>query len=350
MQETASVARQLTVFQRTANWCVPIRNQATTGEYDAFVKANYPEIRRLEKDLLCSGMVLSGGEISPPETRNAMDVSPEEREAGLERRWERGGLQMAFAWADLLLNPAANETLREFLTAKIRSVVRDPRTAELLIPSHAPFTRRAPGEIGFYEAFNRDNVELVDVHSDPIAEVTQTGLRLNSGREVALDVLVCATGFDVARFLAPVEITGRDGLRLRDVWDDDDARAFFGTAVPGFPNLLMLIGPNTQAGHGGSVIGTSEAQVHYVLSLLGQMLQAGAGSVEVREERYEEYNRVVDAAHEDMIWTHPGMTTYYRNSRGRVVVPSPWRIVQFWLMTQHAELEDYLLEPAPAAV
>jgi 4-hydroxyacetophenone monooxygenase len=134
------------------------------------------------------------------------------------------------------------------------------------------------------------------------------------------------------------------------VWEDDDARAFLGSAVPGFPNLLMVYGPNTQGGHGGSLIGTGEAQLHYIVSLLAQMLTEGIGSVEVKPEVYDDYNRKVDEAHANMIWTHPGMSTYYRNSRGRVVVPIPWRVVDFWQMTRHADLNDYVLEPAVAAV
>ena len=95
-------------------------------------------------------------------------------------------------------------------------------------------------------------------------------------------MLVCATGFDVVRFLAPMDIRGRDGAVLREVWDDEDARAYLGTTVPGFPNLLMVYGPNTQAGHGGSLIGSAEAQLHYILDLLERMLAAGAGAIEVR--------------------------------------------------------------------
>jgi len=163
---------------------------------------------------------------------------------------------------------------------------------------------------------------------------------------VELDVLVCATGFDVVRFLAPMDIRGRGGVVLRDVWDDEDARAYLGTTVPGFPNLLMVYGPNTQAGHGGSLIGSAEAQLHYILDLLERMLAAGAGAIEARQEVYEAYNRRVDAAHERMVWTHPAMETYYRNSRGRVVVTTPFRVVDYWHMTRSADLDEYVVEEA----
>jgi 4-hydroxyacetophenone monooxygenase len=136
---------------------------------------------------------------------------------------------------------------------------------------------------------------------------------------------------------------------LREVWDDDDARAYLGTAVPGFPNFFMVYGPNTQAGHGGSLLASAESQLDYVIDLLQQMLARGIDAVECREDVYERYNERVDHAHEQMVWTHPGMETYYRNSRGRVVVNTPFRIVDFWHMTRQADLRDYIVEPPVAA-
>jgi 4-hydroxyacetophenone monooxygenase len=130
------------------------------------------------------------------------------------------------------------------------------------------------------------------------------------------------------------------------VWDDDDARAFKGTVVPGFPNLFMVYGPNTQAGHGGSLIGSAESQLDYILDLISQMSDRGIGAVECRKEVSEEYNARVDEAHERMVWTHPGMDTYYRNARGRVIVNTPFRIVDYWHMTRRGDLDDYHVEAA----
>jgi 4-hydroxyacetophenone monooxygenase len=163
-----------------------------------------------------------------------------------------------------------------------------------------------------------------------------------------VDVLVCATGFQATRFLSPMDLRGRTGAGLREVWSDEDARAYLGMTVPDYPNLFMLYGPNAQGGHGGSLIGTAEMQTHYAVSLLRQMLTGGIGAIEPRRDLYEEYNRRVDAAHEQMIWTHPGMDTYYRNSRGRVVVNTPWRVVDYWEMTREADLGEYVTEPARA--
>ena len=237
-----------------------------------------------------------------------------------------------------------NDAHRKFFTSYIESQLGD-RTdlIEKVLPDYPPYGKRILLDNGWYRSLTRDDVELV---TDSIASVSGDRVVTSAGDEFSVDVIVCATGFDVVRFLAPIDIRGRDGLVLREVWDDDDARAYKGTAVPGFPNLFMVYGPNTQGGHGGSLIGTSEAQLHYILGLIGQMIERDIGALEVKPEPYDEYSRRVDEAHANMVWTHPGMATYYRNSRGRVVVNTPWRVVDFWSMTRDADLEDYTAEPA----
>ena len=122
-----------------------------------------------------------------------------------------------------------------------------------------------------------------------------------------------------------------------------------GIAVPGFPNFFCLYGPNTNPGHGGSVVFQVECQMHYVMSLLRAMAVQGVSTVDVRPEVHREYVDRVDAAHERMIWTHPGMDTWYRNAKGRVVTNTPWRFVDYWTMTQSAELDDYRLGRVPAS-
>jgi 4-hydroxyacetophenone monooxygenase len=237
-----------------------------------------------------------------------------------------------------------NDRHRQFLNRYIESQIGDrPDLLGAVVPDYPPFGKRILLDNGWYRSLTRDDVRLV---TEPIQEVRGDRVVTQSGTEHEVDVLVCATGFDVVRFLAPIEIRGRSGRSLRETWDDDDARAYLGTAVPDFPNFFMLYGPNTQAGHGGSLIGATEAQLHYIMGLLQRMLTRGIGSVECRREVYDEYNKRVDEAHERMVWTHPGMSTYYRNSRGRVVVNTPFRIVDFWHMTRTPDLDDYVVEPA----
>ncbi len=241
-----------------------------------------------------------------------------------------------------------NEAHRRFFIRYIEEELGD-RTdlMDAVVPEYPPYGKRILLDNGWYRTMTREHVRLI---SEPITEVTPRGIRTASGEELEVDVIACATGFDVVRFLNSIDVRGRDGQTLREAWDDDNARAYLGTAVPGFPNLFMVYGPNTQAGHGGSLLGMTESQLDYIVDLLGQMIAGGIGLAEVRPEVYEEYNAKLDRAHEQMVWTHPGMSTYYRNSRGRVVVNTPWRIVDYWHMTREADLGDYVTAPADAAL
>jgi 4-hydroxyacetophenone monooxygenase len=135
---------------------------------------------------------------------------------------------------------------------------------------------------------------------------------------------------------------------LREAWDDDDAKAYLGTVVPEFPNFFTLYGPNLQPGHGGSLIFVVEMQVNFIMDLLKKMCANDIGAVECRQEVHDNYNERVDAAHEKMVWTHEGMTTYYRNARGRIVVNSPFRNVDYYEMTREAKLDEFVVEPRSA--
>ncbi|MBW3621178.1 MAG: NAD(P)/FAD-dependent oxidoreductase [Actinobacteria bacterium] len=246
------------------------------------------------------------------------------------------------AWTDpdRSLN-AINDGHRRFFTRYIEDELGDRQ--DLLpdvLPDYPPFGKRMLMDNGWFRTVARDDVELV---TEDIDHLDADGVVTVAGERHDVDVVVLATGFDVLRFLSSYEVRGRDGRRLREEWHDDDARAYLGLTVPGFPNLFTLYGPNTQAGHGGSLIFIVERQVAYALDLVRRMCAAGADVVEVRPEVHEAYNAEVDAAHGSMIWTHPGMATYYRNSRGRVVVNTPYRIVDLWHRTREADPADYRL-------
>jgi 4-hydroxyacetophenone monooxygenase len=140
-----------------------------------------------------------------------------------------------------------------------------------------------------------------------------------------------------------MQVIGAEGRSVSEVWQGDDARAYLGTTVPGFPNMFTLLGPNVGLGHGGSIISNIENQMDYVMSALEQMFGAGATRIEVRQDVHDTYNRAVDDAHSKMVWTHQGMDNWYRNSRGRVVAITPWRNDDFWRMTRRADLDDFIL-------
>lgn len=237
-----------------------------------------------------------------------------------------------------------NDGHREFFTRYIVSELGDRQDLlESVLPTYPPFGKRMLLDNGWFRTLRRDNVHLV---TDRVARVDGDRIVTRDGNEHQVDVIVLATGFDVVRFLAPMTIRGRSGATLSETWNEDDPRAYLGCVVPDFPNLFCLYGPNTQTGHGGSVMFMMEVQTRYIMSVIAQMIERGLGAVECRADIHDRYNDEVDRAHEGMVWTHPGMDTYYRNSRGRVVVNNPFRVVEFWHMARQADLDEYQVEPA----
>ena len=255
-------------------------------------------------------------------------------------------LQIDPTWehADRSLN-AVNDGHRAFFTRYLSEQLegREDLIAKST-PDYPPFGKRMLLDNGWYETLTRGHVELV---TDPIERVTATGV-VAGGRERPVDVLILATGFRAREYLPFDEVRGRGGRRVRDEWGEDDARAHYGMTVPGYPNLFLMYGPNTNAGAGGSVIFITECQVNYIMQLVGRLASGADGAIECRPEALERWIADVDAAHARMVWSHPGMTTYYRNTRGRVVTNSPWRIVDYWLMTREADLNDFAREPRTA--
>ncbi len=234
----AAQAAHLTVFQRTANYSVPANNAPLTPDFKRWVRDNYDEIRRISR-------TNANGQAFTVEDRSVFDVSEEERQAIYEAAWAKGGLQFRAAFRDLLADKAANDTASAFLKAKIRGIVQNPRTAALLADIDHPYAaKRPPIDTGYFEAFNRDNVALVDVRTDPIERILPDGLRTGHA-EFKLDVIVFATGFDAMTGpLLKLNITGRDGLALRDAWQAGP-RTYLGLQVAGFPNLFTITGPGS---------------------------------------------------------------------------------------------------------
>ena len=242
---------------------------------------------------------------------------------------------------------ALNDGHRRALTRYIvRKLEGRPDLQAKAVPTYPPFGKRMLLDNGWYAALRRPNVDLV---AAGVEEITGNGLRATDGTEVEADVIVLATGFEAKKALFPMHVVGRDGVVIRDVWGDEDARAYLGMTVPGFPNLFVMYGPNVNLGHGGSYMFFGECQARYIVDVIAAMVTGGYGSVEVRRDVHDEYNRRVDEAHSRMIWSHPGMDTWYRNSKGRVVTNSPWRVVDFWNLTRNVDFDDFVLEPVAAA-
>lgn len=278
------------------------------------------------------------------------------REVPLYRAWYRIRLGWTFGdrihstlqkdptweYADRSLNKM-NDSHRAYFTQYIVSEIGD-RTdlREKVVPPYPPFGKRMLMDNGWYRMLRNENVQLV---SAPIVEIKPDRVTTKDGKEYEADVLIVATGFDVLRFLTTFEARGRSGRSLREVWEDDNAKAYLGTVIPDFPNFFCLYGPNLQPGHGGSLIFVVEMQMRYVMDVLKKMLTQNLGAVECRQDVHDAYIEGVDKAHANMVWTHPGMETYYRNERGRIVVNSPYKNTTFYEMTRQANLADFNVEP-----
>ena len=233
----AEQAAELTVFQRTPNFSMPAGNRPLDPEEVAAMKARYREHREAARQ---SGF---GVPVEEP-TKSALEATPEEREVAYQKGWDSGNLVgMLLAFNDLLYNKEANDTAAEFIRNKIRSIVKDPQTAEDLCPFDHPMgTKRPCLDTGYYETFNRDNVTLVNLRREPIDQITPTGIR-TSDREFEFDAIVFATGFDaMTGALVAVDIQGRDGLTLKEKWADG-TRTYLGLMVAGFPNFFTITGP-----------------------------------------------------------------------------------------------------------
>jgi cation diffusion facilitator CzcD-associated flavoprotein CzcO len=263
----AHEAAHLTVFQRTPNFVIPARNHPLDDAERRSVKARYQTVWQKARQHPF-GMAFE------PAARTTADVTPEERELIFERGWETGGFRFVFeTFDDIITSETANELASEFIRRKIRLIVKDPKTAELLCPKDHPFgSKRPPLGHYYYETYNRDNVSLVDVRNNPIERVTATGLRLADGTEHALDVLIFATGFDAATgALTRIEVRGREGRTIRDVWADG-AQTYLGVTVPGFPNLFLISGPQTPFANAPVVI---EGCVEFIGSTIRHQRETG---------------------------------------------------------------------------
>jgi 4-hydroxyacetophenone monooxygenase len=239
---------------------------------------------------------------------------------------------------------AQNDAHRAYFTQYVLDELGDKadELVDKVLPTYPPFGKRMLMDNGWYRMLRNPRVELVD---DSIERIEGDTIVTSDGQARQADVLVLATGFDVLRLISTYETVGRSGRTLREVWEDDNAQAYMGTVVPDFPNYFMLYGPNLQPGHGGSLIFVVEMQVRYIMDMIAKMVDQGLGAVEVRPEVWAQYNANVDAEHENMVWTHPGMSTYYRNERGRIVINSPYRNVDFFEMTRKVRLDEYVTEP-----
>lgn len=314
----ANRARAVTIFQRSPQWIAPSSNYfSPIGAGVHWLMRNVPFYHQWYRFRLAWTF--------NDKTHASLRIDPE---------WENPRLSLN----------EVNDGHRRYFTRYLKEQLDGrPDLIAKSLPDYPPFGKRILLDNGWYRALRKPNVELV---TDAVSAVTTTGVRTSSGQQYEADIVALATGFDARRYLGTLTVRGRGEQSLRERWGDDDASAHLGITTPGFPNLFFLYGPNTNPGAGGSVIFNVECQIRYIVQLLVTMLQERAGSVECRQEAHDRYVREVDQAHSTMIWSHPGMRTYYRNSRGRVVTNTPWRVVDYWAMTRSPNPTDFWFEPA----
>ncbi len=275
IQEAASVVSKLTVFQRTPNFALPMRQRKLDPEAKQKEKAGYAS--RLEM----RSQTFAGFDFNFLE-QSALDVSPEERQAVYEKLWEKGGFAPALStFQDVLLNEAANLTAYQFWRDKVRARIVDPVVAEKLAPMNPPHpygVKRPSLEQNYYEVFNRDNVDLVDLKQSPIIGVTPSGIKTSDG-EHELDIIILATGFDaVTGGLTSMDIKGVRGETLKEKWANG-VTAHLGTATSDFPNLLFIYGPHSPATFCNGPT-CAELQGEWVVKCLDDMRRKGVSRIE----------------------------------------------------------------------
>jgi 4-hydroxyacetophenone monooxygenase len=313
--EVAKQASRLFVFQRSAPWMVPNpRYHAKVSDAKKWLLAHVPFYARWHRFLL----FWPGSDGLMP----SLVVDPE---------WPH---------PERAVN-AVNDGMRAMFTQFMANQIGDD--AELLAkvtPTYPPFGKRMLQDNGSWlAALKRDNVDLV---TDRIEAITPTGVRCAGGRDYAVDAIIFATGFHANRYLWPMEIVGRGGASLRERWGEDP-KAYLGITVPGFPNLFCLYGPGTNLAHAGSIIFHSECQVRYVMGCLAALMRNGHSTMECREDVLDAYYERFDAKHRTLVWSHPGMGSWYKNAAGRVTTTSPWRLVDYWGWTKEPNLNDFVL-------
>jgi 4-hydroxyacetophenone monooxygenase len=317
----AGTASQVVVFQRSKQWAVPHpnyhRNVPEGVRYLMRRVPSYTKWYRLRSFWNFSDRLHASLQIDPEWTDSAHSINE------------------------------ANERHRRFLTKYIKEQLGDRQDLlDACLPEYPPYGKRPLLDNGWFKTIQRDDVQLV---TDNVSQVVENGVVTESGTEYDVDVLVWATGFKALQFLWPMEVRGASGKSLAEQWGYHDARAYLGVTVPDFPNMFILNGPNTNAGHGGSAILACEFQVRYVMQAIALLATGEVDSLEVREDVFRDYNNELDDALSRCIWSHPGMTTWYRNEAGRVVVSSPWTYLDYWTRTRELDVTDYVDTSSEAA-
>jgi cation diffusion facilitator CzcD-associated flavoprotein CzcO len=284
----AAQAKSLTVFQRTANYSIPAHNGPLDDAFKAYCKDHPDEIRTILH------ATPNGHPFYISET-SALSLSEQERHAIYEKAWEKGGLRFRASFKDLLSSEEANKTAAEFIKQKIRSMVRDPRKAQVLSDIDHPFAaKRPPIDTDYFETYNLEHVDLVDIRENPIASITEEGIKTNNAL-FKLDAIVFATGFDaMTRPILNLNLKGRDGLALSEAWEAGPTN-YMGLQVPGFPNFFMVTGPGSPSVLTNMPVAI-EQHVEWISACIAHMKAKGLKRVEPLPQASAQWMQEVNQA------------------------------------------------------
>jgi cyclohexanone monooxygenase len=311
----AGQAAHLAIFQRTPNFSLPSRNAAMPAEYEQEWKGDYPARRAAQRWTM-------KGVVGQPAERSALEVSDEERTRVFEERWKLGGAALMTSFTDLLTDKAANDLVAGFVRGKIRAMVRDPATAEALLPTSYPIgTKRICIDTAYFETYNRPNVTLVDIRNAPIERITETGV-VAHGVEHAVDAIVFATGFDaMTGTLTRIDIRGAGGQTLKEKWEAGPL-TYLGLMTAGFPNLFMITGPGSPSVLSNMIV-SIEQHVEWISDCLAAVAARQGDCIEASGEAERDWVRHVAEAADRTLF--PLANSWYMGAnipgKPRVILP-----------------------------
>ena len=319
ISEVAQRVGELFVLQRTPSYPIPLRNKPVEAGHARKMKAQYEELRRRQFNSF-SGFTLVHSDLAPPPSQSALEVSEAERLAEYENRWASGGLSPYYAFTDSLLDMESNRTLAEFARQKIRERVDDPAIAEKLCPDYPILTRRLSPETNYLEVFNQSNVHLIDLHDEGIRHFTRNGIVVGE-REIALDAVIFATGFDVMTgAMDRIDIRGRAGESLKTRWREE-LTSHLGMMTHGFPNLFWVNGPHSPF---YNPILLAEFQCDFVTDLITDLSDRREDVIEANAEEERLYVKLTNDIGNSTLY--PESDNYYMGDN----IPGKPRATLFW--------------------
>ena len=333
----AETAKHLTVFQRTANYSVPAKNGPLSQEFQDYLEENRANIKETIR-------TTPNGHPFVISERKVFDVDDAEREKIFEEAWEHGGLGFRACFQDIAFDKKANDVAADFIKRKIRSIVKDPKTADLLTDIDHPYaTKRPPIDTNYFETYNRDNVNLVDVRSSPIECITKKGVKTGD-KEYELDIIVFATGFDAMTGpLLRLNIEGRDGVKLEDIWEGGP-KTYLGLQVPGFPNLFTITGPGSPSVLCNMPVAI-EQHVEWVTDCISFLEQNKINTIEATEDSMDKWVSHVNDCANVTLMPHAKHTWYYGANipgKPRVFMPYAGGMARYRAICEDIAKQQYV--------